>query len=233
MRLSSYARPARALEAREARETPSIVLRSPWGACQRGLAEKCPRLSQVQVPEAAGGWHVRNGVEGCQRGDEGVGESPRQREGARERAQRSASRRALRYPAPSISARAASDRQRSGSEVNAAASDEGRAVRSCRQAPAHRGRSLGKGAANASAPGAARRPRRRHPRPLSTAPQVAIKKMKRKFFSWDECLSLREVRGRRAVGASGATDQPAQAPHGRRRAGAVGGGSGGCNVLPQ
>ena len=29
--------------------------------------------------------------------------------------------------------------------------------------------------------------------------QVAIKKMKRKFFSWDECMSLREVKSLRKL----------------------------------
>ena len=31
------------------------------------------------------------------------------------------------------------------------------------------------------------------------APQVAIKKMKRKFFSWEECMALREVKSLRKL----------------------------------
>ncbi len=33
----------------------------------------------------------------------------------------------------------------------------------------------------------------------SLAIQVAIKKMKRKFFSWEECMSLREVKSLRKL----------------------------------
>ena len=35
--------------------------------------------------------------------------------------------------------------------------------------------------------------------PLRATLQVAIKKMKRKFFSWDECMSLREVKSLRKL----------------------------------
>ncbi|KIZ06471.1 hypothetical protein MNEG_1471, partial [Monoraphidium neglectum] len=34
---------------------------------------------------------------------------------------------------------------------------------------------------------------------LQTNETVAIKKMKRKFFSWDECMSLREVKSLRRL----------------------------------
>jgi hypothetical protein len=30
--------------------------------------------------------------------------------------------------------------------------------------------------------------------PIRDFPQVAIKKMKKKFFSWEECMQLREIK---------------------------------------
>ena len=44
-------------------------------------------------------------------------------------------------------------------------------------------------------------PARLHTCNRSSAPglQVAIKKMKRKFYSWEECMSLREVRSLRKL----------------------------------
>jgi serine/threonine protein kinase len=53
------------------------------------------------------------------------------------------------------------------------------------------------------------------PAPRPGPRQVAIKKMKRKFFSWDECMNLREVRG--AGGAWGAGAVQRRRPRGPNR----------------
>jgi hypothetical protein len=75
------------------------------------------------------------------------------------------------------------------------------AMRSASRAGAHPGlpcrAPLGSCGARAAGAGPRAPPERGRPGPPGQPlPQVAIKKMKRKFFSWDECMNLREVRAR-------------------------------------